>query len=103
MEGQRLRPAGKQWGYKTQPSEQSQASLVAYPRSNLILGSCCEYSLRAASKSSPTNMVLEDSDVEMIVAEIEVSVSRWLQCPVDFSGFVGLWRPLCPFGVWKVD
>lgn len=23
-------------------------------------------------------MVLEDSDVEMIVAEIEVSVSRWL-------------------------
>lgn len=25
-------------------------------------------------------MVLEDSDVEMIVAEIEVSVSRWLLC-----------------------
>lgn len=25
-------------------------------------------------------MVLEDSDVEMIVAEIEVSVSGWLLC-----------------------
>lgn len=31
---------------------------------------------QAALNSSPTNMVLEDSDVEMIVAEIEVSVSR---------------------------
>lgn len=47
-------------------------------------------------------MVLEDSDVEMIVAEIEVSVSRWLQCPVDFIGFVGLWRLRCPFQPWKV-
>lgn len=35
-------------------------------------------------------MVLEDSDVEMIEAEIEVSVSRRLQCRVDFMGFVGL-------------
>lgn len=35
-------------------------------------------------------MVLEDSDVEMIEAEIEVSVSRRLQCGVDFMGFVGL-------------
>lgn len=34
-------------------------------------------------------MVLEDSDVEMIEAEIEVSVSRRLQCRVDFTGFVG--------------
>lgn len=35
-------------------------------------------------------MVLEDSDVEMIEAEIEVSVSRRLHCRVDFMGFVGL-------------
>lgn len=41
-------------------------------------------------------MVLEDSDVEMIVAEVEASVSRCFQCPVDFIGFVGSWRPLCP-------
>lgn len=84
-------------GYKTQPSEQSRASLVAYRRSDLSSGSRCEYSLQAASNPSPTNMVLEDSDVEMIVAEIEVSVSRWLQCAVDFIGFGGLWRLRCPF------
>lgn len=37
---------------------------------------------------SPANMVLEDSDVEMIVAEIEVSVSKLLDlftCYDDFS------------------
>lgn len=36
-------------------------------------------------------MVLEDSDVEMIVAEIEVSVSRFAAAGVG-PAFVGLWR-----------
>lgn len=35
--------------------------------------------------SSPANMVLEDSDVEMIVAEIEVSVSTLTACIQMFA------------------
>ena len=41
----------------------------------------------AVLNSSAANMVLDDSDVEMIVAEIEVSVSRLKEVS---SGFVGL-------------
>lgn len=78
MGSQRLRPTSKQRGYKTQPSVQSRTSLVAYRHSELISRSHCECTLLTASNPSLVNMVLEDSDVEMIVAEIEVSVSRWL-------------------------
>lgn len=58
-------------------------------------------------------MVLEDSDMEMVVAEIEVSVSRFILeclCRVAFSGFGGLCCLIFfvswPFGMkfgWKVD
>uniref|UniRef100_UPI003AB0DCAC protein NDRG1a isoform X2 n=1 Tax=Centroberyx gerrardi TaxID=166262 RepID=UPI003AB0DCAC len=68
---QELRPSGKQQGYKTQLTEQTGLSDL---RDLLAIGSITQGATTTSPLNhAPANMVLEDSDVEMIVAEIEVS------------------------------